>query len=120
MFEHILEQKSGVNNSMTKLFLNTAISCKKNVSSTFFQYLEKLKEFDGVSKIQMTCSMRLMNHFIRDLSWRLKPMILIFDLNRFLRKTGMPGIGFSLGCRSREYPSSKQIFPDDVAISALL
>ena len=35
------------------------------------------------------------------------------DLNRFLRKTGMPGIGFSLGCRSREYPSSKQIFPDD-------
>ena len=47
-------------------------------------------------------------------------MILIFDLNRFLRKTGMPGIGFSLGCRSREYPSSKQIFPDDVAISALL
>ena len=50
---------------------------KKNVSSTFFQYLEKLKEFDGVSRIQMTCSMRLMNHFIRDLSWRLKPMILI-------------------------------------------
>ena len=42
------------------------------------------------------------------------------DLNRFLRKTGMPGIGFSLGCRSREYPSSQQIFPDDVAISALL
>ena len=50
---------------------------QKNVSSSFFQYLEKLKEFDGVSKIQMTCSMRLMNHFIRDLSWRLKPMILI-------------------------------------------